>query len=89
MFRGRIVDKIDERQGGYTDKGYSLALFDDGRVFFRIGNYGGTSTTILSPGQWYLIAGTYDYDTKEVKIYVNGILEGSEYSMQCITTIIL
>jgi hypothetical protein len=57
---------------------YYLIIETDGRAKMHIYDTAWRSisgTTVLTVGKWYHIAGTYD--GKNVKIYVNGVLEGT------------
>lgn len=54
---------------------------DDGRLEFRLhdtnnNSEGESSDSILTNGVWHHVAGTYDGE--EIKIYINGILHGSD-----------
>jgi len=58
--------------------GYSLAVHSSGKVRFGLRNNGSQSsflegTTVLTPGVWYHIVGTYDGATQ--RVYVNGVEE--------------
>lgn len=59
-------------------RGYNLSA-DGGYVKFWIGNGSGswitaTGTTLLSPGVWYHLAGTYDGTA--LRVFVNGVQDG-------------
>ena len=66
----RVVDKIT---AGGSD-GYLLDTWP-GNVRFIVGNIGVVGSTPLSTGVWTHIAGTYD--GSQLRVYVNGVLDGS------------
>ena len=80
-----IVFKLNTRdahRGNFT--GYSL-LKNVNRFSFVIGSADGqqvfaNSMTAPQVGVWYHLAGTYDGSSGELKIYVNGVQEGSAYA---------
>jgi hypothetical protein len=80
-----IVFKLntrDPRQGNFT--GYNL-LKNVNQFAFSIGSAGGdqviaNSTTVPQVGVWYFLAGTYDRNSGQLKIYVNGVQEGSAHA---------
>ncbi len=59
---------------------------ENGRDFFRFLVSSGSqqemadSTTDAEEGAWYHLAGTYDYRTGDVKLYVNGVLEATTHA---------
>lgn len=58
----------------------SIAVLQSGKpIFYLHGAFGGTylsGNTVLVPGEWYHIVGTYDGTT--AKIYVNGVVDNSK-----------
>ncbi|GEM_PF-5588049 len=64
---------------------YALWRWETGTVNFMVffPSVGGiqpkqiTSTSVVPPGVWTHVAGTYSSSTGELKIYVNGVLEGT------------
>jgi len=66
----RVVDKIT---AGGSD-GYLLDTWP-GNVRFIVGNIGVVGSTPLSTGVWTHIAGTYN--GSQLRVYVNGVLDGS------------
>ena len=69
-----IVDA--EVAGGTSDFGTSLL---NGKLAFGIGNPDITlqSTTSINTGVWTHVAATWDGSTGAMKLYINGVLEGS------------
>ncbi len=65
----RVVDKIT---AGGAD-GYLLDIWP-GNVRFIVGNKGVNGSTPLSTGTWTHIAATYD--GSQMRVYVNGVLDG-------------
>ena len=60
--------------GSGTD--FNLQVFGD-RFFFQIAaNVNVASTTVVQPGRWYHVAGTWD-STVGLSIYVDGVLENT------------
>jgi hypothetical protein len=63
--------------------GFSLYRNNDGTAAFTLSSYDGNSwltitsagKTVLLPGKWYYVAGTYDGST--MRLYVNGVLQSS------------
>ncbi|MHC4499339.1 MAG: LamG domain-containing protein, partial [Planctomycetota bacterium] len=61
--------------------GYKLEVRSNGKASLMVDPAGGgnsnplESTTVLSAGQWYFVAGTYDGLT--ARIYINGVVENS------------
>lgn len=61
---------------------YALWRWDTGTVNFMVFDdsanpYQITSTSVIPAGVWTHVAGTYSSTTGELKIYVNGVLEGT------------
>lgn len=71
IWENYIVGKDDWSN---TSAGYALRGGDDGRLSFNIASNGGWSEVVsdplLTPGNWYHVAGTYD--GTEMKIYIDG-----------------
>jgi hypothetical protein len=73
------LNSRDPHQGNFT--GYNL--FKDGNKFgFCIGSPRGEEVTAHSAtapeaGVWYYLAGTYESGSGQLKVYVNGVQEGS------------
>ena len=80
-----IVFKLNTREphlGNFT--GYCLCK-NVNRFTFCIGSAAGEqvladSTTAPQVGVWYYLAGTYDSSNGKLKLYVNGVLEGSAHA---------
>ncbi|MGA1875297.1 MAG: LamG-like jellyroll fold domain-containing protein, partial [bacterium] len=69
---GIIVSNYRNNIGGH----YQLSLSEGKLVFFRrVAPWQVTGTTLLEKNTWYHLAGTYDGST--MRIYVNGVEEGS------------
>jgi len=64
--------------------GYALRITASGQAMAA--NVSGTSdnsvfgTTVLAPGIWYHLAATFNPGTTSLKVYVNGVLEGTNNS---------
>ena len=61
-----------------SDGDVALSVRDDGRVRFRVAENSGTaafSSTVLSAGSWYHLAGTWD--GSRLAVYVDGVEEAS------------
>lgn len=76
-----LIEKYDCLEGS---GGYVLRILPDGRAMaVIIDNCGGQSvagTTVLNSGIWYHLAATFDPLNDRLKIYVNGVLEGTNNS---------
>ena len=80
-----IVFKLNTRDphlGNFT--GYCLCK-NVNRFTFCIGSAAGEqvladSTTVPQVGVWYYLAGTYDSSSGKLKLYVNGVQEGSAHA---------
>lgn len=59
---------IEQSSGG----NWQFFVVNTGNTF-----YGANGTTSISTGTWYFVVGTYNSTTKEARIFVNGIEEGS------------
>jgi hypothetical protein len=65
----------DQASGGINikaDGGARMVAYDDGISY----KYADSSASSLTAGQWYLLTGTYDPNTKKMRIYINGQLAG-------------
>jgi len=66
-----------------TGYGYDLGLYSDGRVSWACRSSASSavtySTTTINDGNWHHIAGTYNTATDEVKVFVDGINEDTDY----------
>jgi len=61
-----------------ANRDVDMELRTDGKVYCSLfdqsgGNHGSTSTTVLTPGQWYHVACSYDGTTQ--RMFINGTLE--------------
>jgi len=66
-------------KGSSGSQGYSFGVLNN-KVHLRINDNQNTSATGMTEFQnnnWYHVAGTYDAGTGSLKVYVNGILDGS------------
>ena len=67
-------------KGSSTTQGYSLELVS-GRLTFRsrssAGNQVATGATTLAINTWYHVAGVRDTSTNTIRVYVNGVQDGS------------
>ncbi|MEM6648203.1 MAG: LamG-like jellyroll fold domain-containing protein, partial [Bacteroidota bacterium] len=67
--------------GGAGNAAYVLALREDLNV--SISNHTGStnhsvnSGGLITPGEWVHVAGTFDSATNELRIYINGVLQGT------------
>ncbi|WP_436520927.1 LamG domain-containing protein [Actinoplanes sp. HUAS TT8] len=66
-------------QDGLTTKDFSLQSTPSGDNHFRfnVGPATAISTSLQPIGVWTHLAGVYDAGTQQVRIYVNGVLDGS------------
>lgn len=67
---------------GAGSKGVIFRITSTNTVDMRIYNTTSTlcpSNTTLSTGTWYFVVGTYNNTTKISKVYINGILENTQY----------
>ncbi|WP_083929799.1 LamG domain-containing protein [Catelliglobosispora koreensis] len=72
------------RQAGTVSSATKLMLQPDGKWAFSIANDNGdgtstwktaTSNIAATTGAWVHVTGVFDYGTKEVRLYVNGVLQ--------------
>jgi hypothetical protein len=56
---------------------FGLWLDTNGRFHFRVGQNTWQTTTNLMPDQWYHLTATFDGTTKEMRLYLNGLLEAT------------
>jgi hypothetical protein len=68
-----------------TDGGYALRLSFDGHPkFYTLANGGVFDTivggTIVTPGVWHHIAGVFDPVQQQLRVYLDGVLDGSKTS---------
>jgi len=77
-FPSNSVDIFSKRGAAQTD-GPTLILYANGQIRFHWEvsntNYGMLSKTLLLPGKWYHLAGTYD--GASARFYVNGVQDSS------------
>jgi len=71
----------------YDGRGYRLYL-SSGKIVFFFGDAGGswitvTGSTALNTGTWHLLTGTYD--GSQLKVYVNGVLDGAANTTEAIS----
>lgn len=63
----------------FGEEGYTLRAGDNGTLSFNFGTPGAwqevTTGSVMIPGQWYHVAGTFD--GQFLRAYINGIEEGS------------
>jgi len=77
-----IIEKYDNAA---STGGYILRITSGNKVYVSTVN--GTtgsfvaSTTSLEANKWYHIAGTYDEASTTIKVYINGVLEGTNSSV--------
>jgi len=67
---------------GTKHNGWSMIVFDDGRLEWEVRGPGSESIVIKEPaglldGQWHHIAGVMDRDEQEIRAYVDGALLGT------------
>jgi len=63
---------------GATDQSIHMRIYSDGSL--RLGFYGDDLTTaagLITFGEWYHVVMTYDYDSDNCKIYLNGAQKAS------------
>ena len=82
MYAERLqqANTLITRNAGFGDVGWALYI-ENGYPMLKIGQPGErsktstrTSSALVSPGQWYHIAGVYNAGMKTLDIYVNGVL---------------
>jgi len=56
---------------------FGLWIDTEGRFHFRVGLNTWQSAQSLAANQWHHLVATYDGDTQEMSLYVNGILDGT------------
>jgi hypothetical protein len=76
-----IYDRLE------TGDGFGLRLNGAGKLRLTIN--GGVmsdviSTTVIDDGVWHCVVGTYDRNAGMLKVYVDGVLEGTEFSTEFI-----
>jgi hypothetical protein len=62
---------------GNDDNRFGLWIDPDGRFHFRVGWSTWQSARHLDPGQWYHLAATYDRGDRQLRLYIDGVLEGT------------
>jgi hypothetical protein len=56
---------------------FGLWIDANGRFHFRVGMNTWQTTQSLSANQWHLLTATYDASTRQMKLYINGVLGGT------------
>ena len=68
----------------WYDRRWEIAVSNTRKLRFtlRLNNtvYELHGSTVFQLGQWYFIVATYDKDAKQMKIYVNGELDGTKFN---------
>ncbi|MBL8236867.1 MAG: hypothetical protein JNM66_05580, partial [Bryobacterales bacterium] len=71
---GNTVSTFYLQLGGWLHGGFVMDVYPSDST--AVEDYAAASTTIPIANQWYHIAGVYDAAAKQVRMYVNGRLEG-------------
>ncbi|MBN3035779.1 MAG: T9SS type A sorting domain-containing protein [Bacteroidales bacterium] len=79
---GSVEGIISKRVNSNNQSSYSLFVYNDNRVYFKVNNEGNTfsTATVLTTNRWYHIAAVFDGSLPEAerkKIYVNGSLDNT------------
>ncbi|MHC4517612.1 MAG: LamG domain-containing protein [Planctomycetota bacterium] len=56
---------------------FGLWIDTQGRFHFRVGRTTWQTTQSLAPNQWYNLVGTFDGDTRQMNLYINGTLDAT------------
>jgi len=56
---------------------FGLWIDTSGRFHFRVGLSTAQSTRSLNPSQWHLLTAAYDASTRQMQLYIDGVLAGS------------
>jgi PKD repeat protein len=65
-----------DRDGSNSNR-FGMWLASTGNFHFRVGRDTKNSDQVLNPNQWYLLTGTYDAESKEMDLYINGRFDSS------------
>ena len=74
--KGQWNTIMEYNRGGLNDNRFGLWLDPDGRFHFRVGWTTWHSEQGLNPNQWYHLVATYNRGTRQMKLYVDGALDG-------------
>ncbi len=75
--RGRWQAILEYDRDSVNGNRFGLWLDNEARFHFRVGQNTWHSAQSLAPNQWYHLAATFDAATKAMKLYVNGVLDGT------------
>lgn len=75
--RGRWQAILEYDRASTAGSRFGLWIDTNGRFHFRVGFNTARSTRRLNADQWHLLTATYDASTRQMRLYIDGILEGS------------
>lgn len=75
--RGRWQTILEYDRNSTAGNRFGLWIDTNGRFHFRVGSNTWQSTRGLNTNQWYLLTATYDASTRRMKLYIDGVLEGT------------
>jgi concanavalin A-like lectin/glucanase superfamily protein len=75
--RGRWQAIMEYDRTSTNGNRFGLWIDTQGRFHFRVGLNTWQSTQTLAANQWHSLMATYDSDTYQMNLYVNGILDGT------------
>ncbi len=75
--RGRYQAIMEYDRRSAAGNRFGLWIDTNGRFHFRVGLKTWQTTQRLNPNQWYLLTATYDASTRQMKLYIDGVLDGT------------
>ncbi len=75
--RGRWQAIMEYDRASTAGNRFGLWIDANGRFHFRVGLTTAQSTRSLNANQWYLLTTTYDASTRQMRLYMDGVLAGT------------
>jgi len=75
--KGRYQAIMEYDRSSTDGNRFGLWIDSQGRFHFRVGRNTWQTTQTLAPNQWHLLVATFDEDTQQMNLYINGMLDGT------------